>query len=238
MNLRDRFAGGRIRGGGFTLIELLVVVAIVAVLTAILLPALGQARTQARIVRVHADLRQICTALESYMMDQRDKVPPTRSACGSDVLYQLPVELAEERYFPRSPSGIPQADFVDLFDPPKTYKYRAPGAVWYNGTLFDFPDSTWRRRARIWVPDDFPLCESLEGRFYANRTNEPESPVVYAVWSIGPDPRSPRFPRHPGFDTIDESEFPVSKRFWLRHSGDTGLITFFRGRKGHVYTSP
>lgn len=225
------------QAGGFTLIELLVVVAIIALLVAILVPALGRARTQARIVRARADLRHICLALDAYAMNNRDKLPPTRSACGTNVEYQLPVELADEEYLPRSPSRIPQSYFLDIFNPEHTYKYRAPGAIWFNGAFFDFPECPWRPRAKIWVPDHFPHCESLEGCYYANRKDEPESPATYAVWSVGPDPRSPKFPRFQGFETIDESHFPLPRRFWLRHSGDTGLITFFRSREGHTYAS-
>ena len=171
-------------------------------------------------------------------MNNHDKLPPTRFACGTDVNYQLPVELARKRYLPKSSSTIPQADFRDAFSPDHTYKYKAPGPIYQNGTLFDFPDSAWRPRSKIWVPDDFPRCRSDQGRYYYNRTNEPKSPVTYAVWSMGPDPRSPKFPMQDGSDAIDESLLPVPRRFWLVRSGDTGLITHMKSRKGLIYTSP
>ena len=53
------------RQRGFTLIELLVVIAIVAILTAILLPAMGRTRLQAKIVTVNSELRQIGMALDA-----------------------------------------------------------------------------------------------------------------------------------------------------------------------------
>ena len=43
---------------GFTLVELLVVIAIIALLAALLLPALSQARQQARTARCVSNLRQ------------------------------------------------------------------------------------------------------------------------------------------------------------------------------------
>lgn len=230
-----------------TLLELLAVVAVVALLLAILLPAHAHARKKARIVIAHSDLRQICLALDAYAMDNGDALPPTRSACGTNVNYQLPVELAEQEYFPRGASKIPQAEFWDVFDtrdpagvddPPETYKYRAPGAMWFNGSFFDFPDSAWRIRASIWVPDDFPRCASADGRFYANRSFEPPSPAVYAVWSIGPDAYSPKFPRHEGTDEVDPAKFPLPRRFWLLDASDTGLITHFRSAEGHACASP
>ncbi len=63
----------------FTLIELLVVIAIIALLMGILLPVMGKARLQAKIVTVNAELRDIGLALEAYSLDNNDKYPPTQS---------------------------------------------------------------------------------------------------------------------------------------------------------------
>ncbi len=224
----------RVGGGAFTLIELLVAVSVIALLMAILLPALQRARMQTRIVRVHTDLHQICVALESYMMDNRNRVPPTRCACGTDVDFQLPVELSVGRYLPKKSDTIPQADFPDHFDPTRTYKYRAPGPMWFNGSFFDGPSP----RAFIWVPDDFPRCSSDEGEYEYARDDDPPSAVTFAIWSIGPDRDSRKFSRIDDLDKVDETRFPLPRRYWLRHSGDTGLITHFRDRHGVNHQSP
>lgn len=57
---------------GFTLIELLVVVAIIAVLVAILLPALGAAREQAKSAQCLSDLKQFGLAFTAYGVDNDD----------------------------------------------------------------------------------------------------------------------------------------------------------------------
>ena len=70
------------RSGGFTLIELLVVVAIIAILAAILLPALTRAQESARRVKCAANLKQITVATLVYI-DDNDGCFPNGGANGA-----------------------------------------------------------------------------------------------------------------------------------------------------------
>lgn len=67
-------------GRGFTLIELLVVIAIIAILAAMLLPALSRAKQKARRIVCVNHLKQLALATVMYVMDNESYYPSSNAS--------------------------------------------------------------------------------------------------------------------------------------------------------------
>jgi prepilin-type N-terminal cleavage/methylation domain-containing protein/prepilin-type processing-associated H-X9-DG protein len=89
----------RQRPAAFTLVELLVVIGVIAVLIAILLPALAKARAAAMVTKCQSNLRQQALAFIQYANDHKGYLPPSYRGGGLYEAIAYPI-LLEKKYLP------------------------------------------------------------------------------------------------------------------------------------------
>ena len=198
----------------FSLIELLVVVAVVAVLAALLTPAVLSSIERGRVARVVAELQTVEVALEAYRTDHGCYPPVTVScmAIDADQVLQLPQELADGGYLPKNPQTKASTLLQDPFHHGNTYKYMAPEPYWMNGSM-------QKDRYAVWVPSDFPSCQATTGK----ADDSKNCPLSWAVWSQGPRPNQKK---------ALNNKAPAAAFTWYRKTGDNGVIGRYKQKDG------
>lgn len=147
----------------FTLVELLVVIGIIALLVAILLPALGKAREASYRAKCMSNQRQLVQALMLYAQDWRGLTPPRATSTSGTVTSLWPFDLW--RYAMNTRRAAPP---FKAYDPARYWHntvyncptQRMPGRIvpnWDLGNIYAF--NTWLKAA-----DDGASIEQRQNR--------------------------------------------------------------------------
>jgi len=116
----------RPRRTGFTLIELLVVISILAILIAILLPALGVAKESGRNTACMSNFKQWGIALEAYKAENNYQLPKAQHEVGGSAKDDPNPGM----WYNALPAMIDAPQYTDVYDGSSTRSYSNENIWW------------------------------------------------------------------------------------------------------------